>query len=130
LAFNNAANQAAIVEAGAVEALVDLCDCGGTVACKEGAAGALRNISHDSDRAREAMTAAGAVDVLLGMDEVSATASKHAVALLKHVADHEPSRPAVAKALHLRWRDASKEILDSTIEAHFREVIVAESKEM
>lgn len=130
LAFDNAANQAAIVAAGAVEALCDLCGSGGTTPCREGAAGALRNLSYENDDARSRMVACGAVDTLLGMEEVSETASKHAVALLKHVADLDACRPMVAKALHLRWRDATIDIIRATIDAHFREAIVAKSGDL
>ncbi|KAH8095974.1 hypothetical protein JL720_3311 [Aureococcus anophagefferens] len=118
---------AAIVAAGAVEALCDLCGSGGTTPCREGAAGALRNLSYENDDARSRMVACGAVDTLLGMEEVSETASKHAVALLKHVADLDTCRPMVAKALHLRWRDATIDIIRATIDAHFREATVAQA---
>ncbi|KAH8060299.1 hypothetical protein JL720_13638 [Aureococcus anophagefferens] len=92
---------AAIVAAGAVEALCDLCGSGGTTPCREGAAGALRNLSYENDDARSRMVACGAVDTLLGME-----------------------------ALHLRWRDATIDIIRATIDAHFREAIVAKSGDL
>ena len=121
-------NKLRIAQHGGVAALVALARDGATVGAKEAAAGALRNLSYENDDARSRMVACGAVDTLLGMEEVSETASKHAVALLKHVADLDACRPMVAKALHLRWRDATIDIIRATIDAHFREAIVAQAE--
>ena len=64
LAYNSKANQARLVEAGAIGVLVHMSKDGGSDACKEAAAGALRNLSFENDAARLDMVNNGAIPVL------------------------------------------------------------------
>ena len=117
LAYNSKKNQSKLVEAGAIGVLVTMSKDGGSDACREAAAGALRNLSYENDDARLDMVKNGAIPVLAEICVEGTEMSRiHAAALLKNLNSQPDCLRAVAAEFQLP-DDSSKAAVDAAVES-------------
>ena len=108
---------ASFVEAGAIGVLVTMSKDGGSDACREAAAGALRNLSYENDDARLDMVKNGAIPVLAEICVEGTEMSRiHAAALLKNLNSQPDCLRAVAAEFQLP-DDSSKAAVDAAVES-------------